>query len=403
MTNIATLRARRRGFATLTAASTVLALGLTATPAAADEPDEERRGASGEYTHNVESGHQVSMDGTTIGTTIFGLTLHDGTVLSTYCIDFETPIRSNAKYIEDDWANYPGKGDFTEPGKVHWILQNSYPQVDVDSLAENTGVEGLTADDALAATQAAIWHFSNGKNLDEGSATEQVDALYHHLIENAEDLPQSEEPEPSLAFDPAEAEGLAGEIVGEFSVATNAGTVDLVLDGPEGLEIVDMEGNPLDSVGDGDVFGVQVPEGAEPGEATVSGAASASVEVGRLFKGKKKFKETQTLITAEGESTEVEAAVQVSWGEGGDDEVPPPDDDETEPPADDDENEGDDADEGKTPPAQEEDDDADEGGLPVTGGALVGLVIAAIVALGGGGAALYLTRKRRSALPTAEV
>ena len=376
--------------------ATALGLGMAA-PAMADP-------VQGEYTDPKESGPTVHMTheelgDSSIGTSLFNLELDDGTELVAYCIDFETDIWGGAQYVEGDWAEYPGEGEYAEPGKVHWVLQNAYPNVDVDELGDEAGVDDLSSGDALAGTQAAIWHFSNKRNLTDDNDAD-VAAVYDYLIEEAEELPSEGEPSASLSFDPKDATGEAGGIIGEFTVDTSADEVPVNIDGPDGVEIVNLDGEAVDTVADGDTFGVSVPEDADPGEATITGITEASADTGRLFKGIEDQDKTQTLILAQSESLEVDSSVQVSWDEAPDedDKTPPPEDeDEKAPPEDDDkapEDEDDDAPEEQKP---EEGDEADEGELPVTGAQLGGLIAAAVLALGGGAAAIYLARKRRGA------
>src|SRR5690606_15563627 len=226
--------------------------------------------------------------------------------------------------------NYPGKGDF-DSGKVNWILQNSFPKVDAVKLAEASGVEGLTEEQAVAGTQAAIWHFSNGVEFTDQGNEENVFALYTYLVEKA-DGEDVAEPDASLTIAPESAEGKAGETIGEFTVTTSADSVPLTLDAPEGVELVDVEtGEAVETASNGDVFGFKVPEGTEAGEASVSGTVSATVDVGRLFKGVEGQPATQTLITADGKTTEVTAGAKVSWTAGGGEETPTPEPSEPEP------------------------------------------------------------------------
>ncbi|NYI95763.1 TQXA domain-containing protein [Streptomonospora nanhaiensis] len=374
-----------------TAAAAALAFGVSTMPAYAE-------GAIGHYKGGGEQGLKVNTTDGSVSTTLFDLVLEDGTVLKTYCIDFETNIRK-AEYQEDDWETYPGQGEFAEPAKVHWILQNSYPQVDVATLAEQSGVAGLQKQQALAGTQAAIWHFSNGIDLkDDNDAN--VKALYDYLVENAKDEPSTSEPNISLNIAPASAEGTAGETIGEFTVETTADAVPLTLEGPEGVELVDLEtGEPVESVANGGKFGVAVPEGTEPGSATVTASVSTTVHAGRLFRGTGDTP-TQTLITAEKGEVSVESGVTVNWTEGTQP-SPSPSPSETPSPSPSDSpspspSETPSPSPSETPDDQAPPEDEDEGGLPVTGAAIGGLVAAAVAALGTGGAAMYLSRKRRS-------
>ncbi|HIY42492.1 MAG TPA: thioester domain-containing protein [Candidatus Nocardiopsis merdipullorum] len=385
MTDISLPRtAGRVGFAA--GAAALLAFGLAAPGAAGT--------TRAQYVDNYESGPTVHMSGGSIGTTIFNLDVEDSdSVLKTYCIDFETSIRGGAWYLEDDWANYPGKGDFAEPGKVHWILQNSYPNVGAEELGAEVGIDNLDSRDALGATQAAIWHFSNDEVLEERGNNNDLKEVYTYLVNNAEDLSQ-EEPEPSLRITPEEASGNAGEVVGEFLVETNAADIEVDLDAPDGVELVDVEsGESVDTIGDGDTVGFSVPEGAEAGEASFSLTGSATARTGRLFKGESD-EPTQTLVTAEDSPVSVSADASASWAEVDEPEPEEPEEPEVpeEPEQPEEPEESDEPEEGDEKPTPEDDDES----LPVTGGALVGLVAAGVAALGAGGGALYMTRKRKA-------
>src|SRR5699024_4456030 len=186
----------------------------------------------------------------------------------------------------------------------------------------------------------------------------------------------------SLRITPEEASGNAGEVVGEFLVETNAPDIEIDLNAPEGVELVDVEsGESVDTIGDGDTVGFSVPEGAEAGEASFSLTGSATARTGRLFKGESD-EPTQTLVTAEDSPVSVSADASASWAE-----VDEPEPEEPEEPE-----ESDEPEEGDEKPTPEDDDES----LPVTGGALVGLVAAGVAALGAGGGALYMTRKRKA-------
>ncbi|MFE1170727.1 thioester domain-containing protein [Nocardiopsis sp. NPDC058789] len=392
MSNFSLPRTAGRAGLAATAAA-FLALGLAA-PAAADEVETYEGSLEGRYTGNAENGPNVHMNGEEVRPSLFNLELTDGSVLTTYCIDFRTQIVGGAEYKEDDWANYPGEGSFAQPGKVLWILQNSYPRTDAAALGEAAGVEGLSNGDALAATQAAIWHFSNDLDLSEGNS-EAVEKVYAYLVENAEDTER--EPGAALSVTPSSAEGKAGETVGEFVIETNATEIPVDLSAPEGVQLVDVEsGEAVTTVENGDKVGFSVPEDAEDGEASFSLEATSTVETGRLFQGKDPKKPTQTLITVDGEPTTATASASASWTKA---ETPVPPTEEpsetpspSEEPSEPAEKPSEPAEEKPTPPKED-----DKPTLPVTGGALTGLVAAGVAALGAGGAALYLSRKRKAA------
>ncbi len=71
-------------------------------------------------------------------------------------------------YVFKGWTAFPGKNRFsTNPAvrpKVAWIVANSYPENDLVYVAKAAGVDGLTEKEAITATQAAIWYFTDGLN-----------------------------------------------------------------------------------------------------------------------------------------------------------------------------------------------------------------------------------------------
>ncbi|WP_068687612.1 thioester domain-containing protein [Thermobifida halotolerans] len=401
MTTDSSPRARRgvrralTSFASAAAAAT-LAFGLSAAPAAA-EPEAPSNSTQAQYTDNILKGLNLEFEGHDPSRAyLFKLKIGEDAWVPAYCIDLDTRILDKAYYQEGEWSEYPGEGVFadSQPGKVLWILQNSYPEVDSATLGEEAGIDGLTDEQAMSATQAAIWHFSNGAKLSKDNNA-NVLALYGYLLEKAEEVQQAP---ASLTITPDEASGEAGNPIGEFTVATNADSVSLELTTEtEGVQILDIEAHEINEIHDGQIFTVHVPEDAPDGEATVTGTAQTVVQLGRLFKGVEDQEETQTLITAGAGETEATAEVTITWtakkpGESPSptpsvtespslppEESPSPNPSETESPS-----------PKPTPPAD------DKPGLPVTGAALGGLIAAAVVAVGGGGAAMFLARKRRS-------
>ncbi|WP_051049783.1 thioester domain-containing protein [Nocardiopsis ganjiahuensis] len=370
------------------AASALLALGLAA-PAAA-EPAPYQGSVRGQYTGVAEHGHSVTMRGEPFTTTAtFNVHLDDSDqTLTTYCIDFRTGLVEDSRYREDQWENYPGQGDFAEPGKVHWILKNSYPVVDVADLEEEAEMARLTESEALTATQAAIWHFSNELDLERVDQSPELDDnvnagnvthLYNHLVDNAEDLPN--EPGSALTVSPGQDAGLAGETIGEFTVETSAESIPVRLEAPDGVELVDAgSGEALDEVESGDTVAFSVPADADAGEAALVLETTAAVETGRLFKGEDTDNPTQTLITVQDSEIVVSEVATVAWDAAG---GTPPVVEPTEEPS--------------PSPVADEAAMPDRSGLALTGNAVAALVVAAVVAIAGGGTALFLARRRRAA------
>jgi LPXTG-motif cell wall-anchored protein len=191
--------------------------------------------------------------------------------------------------------------------------------------------------ETIAATQAAIWHFSDGAELDMNDSrnSQDVKDLYTKFLEQAKDEAQ---PKPTLEVDPAEKTGKSGEKIGPFKVTTTASEVKLTANLPEGVTITDAAGNPLAVKKKGDKelavqgtgekvseFFVNVPAGAKDGEASFQLSAEATLQVGRLFVAKDKDsvgddQVAQSLIVAQPSNAKVEKEGKANWKAGA---VPP--------------------------------------------------------------------------------
>ncbi|CAM5646637.1 hypothetical protein SAURM35S_09756 [Streptomyces aurantiogriseus] len=93
-----------------------------------------------------------------------------------------TPSTTRRRGAAPRWAST------RTPGRIRWILQNSYPQVnDLATLAKKAGiVGGLTEQDAAAGTQVAIWRYSDGADVD--AVDPQAERLADYLQNSARDV-----------------------------------------------------------------------------------------------------------------------------------------------------------------------------------------------------------------------
>jgi TQXA domain-containing protein/LPXTG-motif cell wall-anchored protein len=260
-------------------------------------------------------------------TLLFGLTADDGTALKTYCVEYHVNRDvHHPDMVEVPWAEYPDPSSpFNQNrDKIHWILQFSYPHVELPALEQEVGIpfnNGLSAEEAITATQAAIWSFSDGIGINPSNPTPEnpeaagdVLALYNYLT-GASNVGIGEQPQPELQLNPTSLSGEAGSLIGPFQVTTTAETVDIVADLPEGVELVDNDGVALPGqIGDGGQFNVDVPEGAEPGMGTIDLSGLGALNVGRLFIGASNSEHpTQSMILADSEETQLQAQGTVSW------------------------------------------------------------------------------------------
>ncbi|MEU6667586.1 Cys-Gln thioester bond-forming surface protein [Streptomyces sp. NPDC046727] len=253
---------------------------------------------------------------------LFEMSVDGGGTLQTYCVDLHNPTQRDARYQETSWSG-TSLGTNKDAGRIHWILQNSYPQVnDLAALARKAGTRGLTEQDAAAGTQVAIWRYSDGAEVD--AVDPQAEKLADYLEKSARSVA---EPRPSLTLDPPAVSGRPGGLLGPVTVHTNAGavTVSPPADAAtSGVRIVDKTGKVITSAKDGSELYFDVP-GDEAGGAAhaVAGGegtaeltvqASTTVPVGRAFAAESR---SQTQILAGSSESTVAATATAAWAAQG--------------------------------------------------------------------------------------
>jgi TQXA domain-containing protein/LPXTG-motif cell wall-anchored protein len=319
----ALLSACRRGAvrgAAATLVSGLVAAGvLTAgagTAAAADATARNQGGATatmgGLKTYGAAVIHDDSGD-LEVSAGLFEMSVDGGGTLQTYCVDLHNPTQQDAKYHETPWSG-TSLGVNKDAGRIRWILQNSYPQVnDLAALAAKAGVRsGLTEQDAAAGTQVAIWRYSDAADVD--AVDPQAEKLADYLQKSARDLA---EPEASLTLEPAAVSGRPGGLLGPVTVRTDADSVTVTPPADaetSGVRIVGKDGKPLTSVRSGGELFFDVPEDAAAGSAELAVQASTTVPVGRAFASESR---SQTQILAGSSESTVSATASATWAEQG--------------------------------------------------------------------------------------
>ncbi|MFJ3716672.1 Cys-Gln thioester bond-forming surface protein [Streptomyces sp. NPDC090057] len=303
-------------------AAVTLASGLAATTvllgagtAAAEETPQTQGGATatigGLKTYGQAVIHEDGGD-QQVSAGLFEMSVDGGGTLQTYCVDIHNPTQRDAHYQETPWSG-TSLGANKDAGKIRWILQNSYPQVnDLATLAGRAGVSGLSEQDAAAGTQVAIWRYSDGAKVD--AVDPQAEKLADYLEKSARD---SVEPQASLTLDPPSVSGRPGDLLGPVTVHTNARGVTVGAPagaGAGGVRIIDRTGKVITSAKNGSQLFFDVPEGAADGSAQLTVQASTTVPVGRAFASESR---SQTQILAGSSESTVSATAGATWAEKG--------------------------------------------------------------------------------------
>jgi TQXA domain-containing protein/LPXTG-motif cell wall-anchored protein len=374
----------------------VAAIALAVAAPAAADPAAGKVNPSGNVI-----GYQVNVGDdwlATIPTNLLGFKLSDGTELGMYCVEIHTDIDAEHDMVERPWDDYPNPDSpFNENrAKINWVLHHGYPATSLDAIAAALPAthDGIDVLEAVAATQAAVWHFSDGVDLNRddplsGDASDADDAadalaLYDYLTGPA-NTGIGEAPIPSLAIDPADKDGSAGTRIGPFTVSTNATIEQITANLPEGVRVTDADGNDLaaGAITDGTELYLDVPADAADGDGDFELTATANVDTGRLFVGRDYDKHpTQSLIVAAAVKTTLTAKAGASWTA-----APPTTTTTTTPPA------------TTTVPPTTTTTAAPvpQGGLAETGASIgTPIVIGLVLIAAGVGAVLFMRRRRTS-------
>lgn len=295
-----TTRARRLASVFALLAVMVGALLMAARPAmAASEADYVglgdwsyiygRVGDAGSWNRYVAGEMMISIDG--------------GSVVVGYCIDLFTGISTSTGHDlpEVPWA---GSG-IANLDQVSFVLNTYEPG---SSLLVGSD------DEKAAGIQAAIWHLTDGFNLQTGSGSgnsADVIANYEAVLASIPPGGLPPEPAPSLEITPPTATAEADHLAGPFTVATTGSDLPLVV--PAGVEVVDwVTGLPMVAVSDGDVFGVR---SGSVGVVEVSASADATIHAGRVFARMSPagVPEVQRLILGQSTTASTSDSVEVTF------------------------------------------------------------------------------------------
>ncbi|CAG7844278.1 hypothetical protein USB125703_00504 [Pseudoclavibacter triregionum] len=220
---------------------------------------------------------------------LYEVRINGSVTTQSYCIETQVFLgRSTAGSVLRPWADFAGTNAFKTDASVRehvsWITRNTYPAVSLDALEQASGIADLSTREAVTASQAAIWAYTDGSMLTgviDAPLPDAADikALYEYLrgpanvgapentgtdsLEVALDGPRTAKP---------------GERVGPYTLAgTHSATVTV----PGGLTAVDEQGAPIDltNVAVGTRFYLQVPSDAAPSTSYELAASAKAISL----------------------------------------------------------------------------------------------------------------------------
>jgi TQXA domain-containing protein len=206
-----------------------------------------------------------------------------------YCIEHDVTPETWINGQVGELSSYLGVNYFVDPAvqaKVLWVLAHSYPAVELAEFGTAAGVPGIARNDALEATQYAIWRYTE-LTFDAPWSWETPDseAAYWYLIDgaNASGGMTPADFTTTVSITPPADTQKTGSLVGPFVVHTNRPTASVSVS--PAVALVDANGDPVDpaAVSDGQELYLDLRGAATAGAATITASVTGSSAMGRVI------------------------------------------------------------------------------------------------------------------------
>lgn len=267
----------------------------------------------------VQGAALVLADGREVGTSLFSLRVADRDSVRAYAAAAdELEVHPRAAYVESAWSDSPQwtetPGETAPADRANWIVSHSYPAVDLPPLTTDTGLALLDEQQAIAGTQAALWHVLEGVEPDRAANGAAVVALYDHLVEGST-AATGNTLSRSLEVSPSQMEAVAPEEpLGPLTVrSSGVGAVGVSVRGAPASWLVNGDGDQVTQAHDGEEVFLDVDPSVPAGVVTLHvRGQDVPLPEGRLFTGRDGVR-TQPLVTAEAGTATSSTTATFTW------------------------------------------------------------------------------------------
>jgi len=207
----------------------------------------------------------------------------------TYCIEHDYERNQDVDATVGDLDSYLGDNHFTDPtvqGKVLWVLAHSYPALSLAAFGDAAGAPGISQNDAIEATQYAIWRYTE---LDYDApwywTDQDSENAYWYLIDGAGASSGMTPAQlaPTVSVTAPDGALTAGSFIGPFVVHTDQPTATVAVE--PNVAVVDAHGQSLDTsaVTDGEQLYLDLSHTGAGGTATVTASVLGSSATGKVL------------------------------------------------------------------------------------------------------------------------
>ncbi|WP_455952082.1 thioester domain-containing protein [Arcanobacterium haemolyticum] len=254
-----------------------------------------------------------------------------------YCIEFFVTAIKGKYAIPEDWTTFKANNRFKNDDvrqKIAWIIQHSYPAMTLDKLMEATQLTGVDARQAISATQAAIWHLTDGIEFNfrgayaynqwqgkpvvvDGSVAANMEKLYSYLLSSSNTGLTEEQIRPEFTLSSHTVGFTAGSLVGPIKLTTSV--TPQKIDVSDGLKLTDKEGKEItvERIAKGEEFYVDARQKTGNGSVNIKATFAAKPTYsGTILSPFQYGRRGQSVILIEEKSNNETAGISASW-EGG--------------------------------------------------------------------------------------
>ncbi len=213
--------------------------------------------------------------------------------------------------------------------KVNWVVHNSYPQVALNELAAKAGVPALvplTKEQAIAAAQAAIFHYTSGTNLPAVGNLPAVSSVYG-LLTGATNkglplgAPTALLTKANGSALPANLQGTAGQLVGPLlvnpavsKIVAEVKNVAPINTNLATVRMVNAKRQAITSAKGGDKVFLLIPKDAVPGSANLQFIGDPEAAVGKVVNAVTSGDASNLLVLADTGALPLRQTQKIQWG-----------------------------------------------------------------------------------------
>ena len=180
----------------------------------------------------------------------------------------------------------------------------------------------ITPAQAVAAAQAAVWHYSQGIDLDPAKNDAVVKSMYRYMTGPSNVGTTTNHPSALLTKSdggklPADLQGTPGQLLGPLTVPPGVSQLTMKAAAPTGMQVVDADGHPVTKAKGGDKLYLAMRKTTGPADGAVSAISDPRSAFGQVAEASSGDDVTPMLVIADHGPVPFRQVQRVHWGQTG--------------------------------------------------------------------------------------